>query len=202
MKKCLITINREYGSGGRLVAKALAEKMGVPFYDEEIINMMVKQTGLADDFIKNRETKRHASFFSNLTFSYDNLDIDDQISVSETDIIRKIASRTDSCVIVGLGADYILRDLDNVINVFIHAPVKERIRRVEDVYKINHKNTEKYIKKVDRGRKRYYSYQTSRDFDSVLNYDLVINSSIGIDVCTELIYSFVQIKENKLNEQR
>ena len=200
MKKCIITINREYGSGGRLIAKQLAEKLDIPFYDEELINLMVKETGLASDFIKNIETKRSPRFFTDITFSYDNLPPEDQVTVSEADIVRKVATRSDSCVIVGLCADYILRDLDNLINVFVHAPMKERIRRVEEDYGEKVRKTEKLIRKTDRGRKNYYAYSTGREFAAAENYDIVINSTIGIDMCVDLIYSFVKIKEKKLNE--
>ena len=201
MKKCIITINREYGSGGRIIAKDLAYRLQIPFYDEELINLMVKETGLASDYIKNVERKRSPSFFTDISFSYDNLPLEDQVSVSETDIVRQVALNSESCVIVGLCADYVLRDMDNLINVFIHAPFDERVERVRDVYGVREKKLERYIRKTDRGRKNYYQYSTGRDFTSAENYDIVINSSIGLDMCTDLISAFVEIKERELNEQ-
>jgi len=198
MRKYVITIGREYGSGGRLIAKKLAEMLNIPFYDEELINLMVKETGLASDFIKNVEWKRPVNFFYNMNFSYENLPLEDQVSVSEADIVKKVADKG-ACVIVGLCADYVLKDKENCIRVFIHAPLEERIKRVEGVYKVEEKNIPKYVHKNDKARAMYYSYSTDRKWGKAQNYDLVINSNLGLDVAANIIKDLVDMKEGELD---
>lgn len=196
MRSYVITIGREYGSGGRIIGKKLAEMLGIPFYDEELINLMVKETGLASDFIKNVENRRPLSFFYDTSFSYENLPVEDQVSASESDIVRKVADNG-PCVIVGLCADYVLRHKENCIRVFIHAPKKDRVKRVKEVYKVNEKNIEKYVHKTDKSRAVYYNYQTDRKWSRAQNYDLVINSNLGLDTAVKIIKDLVDIKESE-----
>ncbi|WP_290770493.1 AAA family ATPase [Anaerofustis sp.] len=198
MKKIIVTIGREYGSGGRLIAKKVSELLNIPFYDEELINLIVKETGLAADYIRNADTRRPLSFFSDVSFSYDNLPIEDQLLISENDVIKKVADKG-SCVIVGLCADYVLRDYENCIKIFVTAPLEERIERAKNKYNINCKNIEHYILKIDKSRAKYYNYVTDEKWNSMKNYDLIINSSIGLDSSAELIKSLVEIKERELD---
>ncbi|EDS72794.1 hypothetical protein ANASTE_00504 [Anaerofustis stercorihominis DSM 17244] len=196
MRSYVITIGREYGSGGRIIGKKLAEMLGISFYDEELINLMVKETGLASDFIKNVENRRPLSFFYDTSFSYENLPVEDQVSASESDIVRKVADNG-PCVIVGLCADYVLRHKENCIRVFIHAPKEDRVKRVKEVYKVNEKNIEKYVHKTDKSRAVYYNYQTDRKWSRAQNYDLVINSNLGLDTAVKIIKDLVDIKESE-----
>ena len=191
----IITIAREYGSGGRLIAKKVSKLLNIPFYDEELIDLIVKETGLAADFIRNADTRSPINLFSNISFSYDNLPVEGQLLISESDVIKKVA-KNGPCIIVGLCADYILRDYDNCVKVFVTAPFEERVARVRDEYEVKQKNIEHYIAKIDKARSKYYNYITDEKWDLPKNYDLVINSSIGLDQSAKLIKAFVDIKEN------
>ncbi len=194
----VITIGREYGSGGRLIAKKVSKLLNIPFYDEELINLIVQETGLAADFIRNADTRNPIGCFSSFSFSYDNLPVEGQLLISEADIIKKVADKG-PCIIVGLCADYILRHKENCARVFVSAPFDERVKRVKEEYNVNQKNIEHYVTKIDKSRAKYYNYVTDEKWNVAKNYDMVLNSTIGLDECALLIKDLVEIKEKKLN---
>ena len=132
--KTVITIGREYGSGGRLVAKKLSEALDIPFYDKEVIQGVVKKTGFAENFVRDAERRPTNSFIYDLYFSAQSLSTQDQVFIAQSGVIKDLASKG-GCVIVGRCADYILRENPDLLRVFVYAPMEERIRRehLEDI---------------------------------------------------------------------
>ena len=137
MSKKVITIAREYGSGGRLIAQKVAEKLGIVYYDNEVIDLAAKEMGFDVDVIRKVSEEKSSGFMYSLSSSAFTLPLNDQVYTMQSKIIRHLASY-DACIIVSGCADYILEDFDNVLKVFIHAPLESRIGRVKEDYKENH----------------------------------------------------------------
>lgn len=190
MDKYVVTIGREYGSGGRLIGQQLARELDVPFYDRELIALAAKESGLAEEFVQKMEQKITVSFFDNLYMTGYELPLSEQIFLAQCKVIREIAEKS-SCVIVGRCADYVLRDSPNCIKIFVHAPIEERMRRVREVYKENHHDLEDYIRRQDKNRASYYNYYTQQKWGKAQNYHLCIDSSIGIPAAVHIIKELV-----------
>jgi len=182
----VITIAREYGSGGRLIGERLAKSLDIPFYDKELILMAAKKSGLSEEYIRRTEQIKSASFLYSLYMTSQVLPMSDQIFLVQSKIIRELAEKG-PCVIVGRCADYVLRNMDNCLNVFIHAPIDERIRRAADEYKDESANMEDYIHKQDKKRASYYNYFSQNKWGNVHNYHLSINSTLGVEQAAKLI---------------
>lgn len=134
MKHVVITIGREYGSGGRLIAKQLSEELGITFYDKELITAVARKTGFSENFIRDSEHQRPTnSFLYDLYTAVQTPSVPDQVFIAQAKVIKEAASR-ESCVIVGRCADYILRDDPRRLSVFVHAPLDERVRRAREEY--------------------------------------------------------------------
>lgn len=200
MKK-VITISRQYGSGGREIGSKLAAKLGVPFYDNEIITRAAKESGFAEAAFENAENKATNSLlysiamgmnsYGNQELGFSHLSLDDRIYLAQSDVIRKVASEG-PCVIVGRCADYVLKDMDNVINVFVWADVDFRIKRAIEVDQLSANKARENLMKIDKRRANYYNYHASEKWGRAENYHLSIKSSaIGIDNCVECIIEFV-----------
>ena len=182
----IFTISREYGSGGRLVAKALAEALQIPFYDKEIIGMAAKETGLAESFIREAERENTPSFLYNLYMSSQNLPISDQVFIAESDVIKEVAQKG-PCVITGRCADYVLRNDPRCINLFIHAPLEQRMARVEQEYKEPAEDYRALVLKKDRARASYYNHFTTNKWGKCQNYHLSLDSSLGLDTLVDIL---------------
>ena len=186
MKYSIITIGREYGSGGRIIAKQVAETLGIAFYDKELIHLAAQKTGLSEEYISSSATHHKANkFFYNLIFSSDNLPVSDQLYIAETDIIKKV-SDDGPCVIVGRCADYILRERQDCLKIFIHAPLEERIARAKNDYGIS-EDIENFVQKTDKERSAHYDYFTNQGWGKAQNYHMTINSTVGLDMAVKLI---------------
>jgi len=186
LKYSIITIGREYGSGGRIIAKQVAETLGIAFYDKELIHLAAQKTGLSEEYISSSATHHKANkFFYNLIFSSDNLPVSDQLYIAETDIIKKV-SDDGPCVIVGRCADYILRERQDCLKIFIHAPLEERIARAKNDYGIS-EDIENFVQKTDKERSAHYDYFTNQEWGKAQNYHMTINSTVGLDMAVKLI---------------
>ena len=189
MKK-IITISREFGSGGRTVGKLVAEKLGYKYYDKEIIEKVAEETGFSKSFISQRgEHSPSASMFSYsfMGRSHDGLSTDDYLFSVQRKIILKLAEEG-NCVIVGRCADYILRNREDVLNVFIHAPKAWRAKRIVEVYGANKFKPERRLDDKDKKRRVNYKYYTDRDWGDYKNYDLCLNTGkLGIETVAEII---------------
>ena len=192
MKHIVITIGREYGSGGRLIAKKLSDEMGITFYDKQLISDVAKKTGFSEHFIRNAEHQRPTnSFLYDLYTSVQTPSIPDQVFIAQAKVIKEAAAR-ESCVIVGRCADYILRDQLNCLKVFVNAPMDQRVRRARDEYGVKEANLESFVMRQDKARASYYNYFATGRWGQSREYDLCINSRIGIDTCVEVIRAAAQ----------
>ena len=206
MKK-IITISREYGSGGRLIGKLVAESLGYDFYDKEIIDMAAQESGLSPDFIKKTEQNLSSGFLYNLLLgsSYSGtangassingtqmLPLADQVFNAERKVILDLAKKG-NCVIVGRCADYILNTSDEIdskslLNVFIYGNLEEKLKRIEDLYKEPEQAAKKTIQQIDKRRANHYNTFTESTWGDRKNYDIMINSSTaGIEETARLI---------------
>lgn len=191
MKKRIITISREFGSGGRTIGKQLAEKLGVPCYDKELIEKLAEQTGLAKKYIE--EQGEYAPFMNPFSYAFvgrgiNGQSMSDYLWNEQRKKIREIAD-AESCVIVGRCADYILRDRDDVLNIFIHAPQADRAKRIVEVYGETGVEPVKRLREKDKKRAINYRYYTEQEWGKSTNYHMTLDSSaFGIEGCVDLIY--------------
>ena len=200
----IITIGREYGSGGRQIGKALAERLGISFYDKKIITLAAEKSGLSHEFIENNEQRVRSGLMHTLAASavYHNgflsgqyLPLSESIFISQAQVIRDIAAK-ESAVIVGRCADYILADRENTINVFIHAPLEARIKRIMELYNLDEAAAMKEITTSDKERGNHYFRYTDLKWGKAQNYDVCINSALmGIDKTVEMLADLAQIEE-------
>ena len=190
----IITIAREYGSGGRLIAQKVAEKLQLVYYDNEIIDLAAKELGIDVDTIRKAAEEKTSSFMYTMSSSAFTLPLNDQVFAMQPKIIRHLAKH-DSCIIVNGCADYILEDYDDVLSVFIHAPFESRVKRVQEEYKEEHDDYKKFVMKKDKGRSNYYNYYTTKKWGQLKNFDLTINSDLGIDEVADIIVKLYQQRD-------
>lgn len=191
----IINVGRSFGSGGGYVGQAIASKLGIPFYDNELISKAAQESGYSPSIFEGGEKKRSifsvSSFFASGRMSYlDNTYMNDDILFKvQSDIIRKIGEGGDA-VIIGRCADYILRDLP-CLNVFVTGPEEYRIERIVKNEGISEEEAEKLIRKKDRIRETYYNYYTMGSWGSASNYHLCVDSSVlGIEGTANFIIEF------------
>ena len=186
----VITISREYGSGGRYIGRLVADKLGIKFYDKDLVTALSDKTGLSEEYIENNEQRRNKIDALNNGY-YFNLSNSDEIFVKETELIKELAEK-ESCVIIGRCSDYILKDSENVINVFVHSNMKNKIKRAVERYGLNEKEAEKEIKNIDKLRSNHYKHYTGKKWGDVQNYDLCINSdTFGVEKAADFICNTV-----------
>ena len=188
MKNRVITISREFGSGGRTIGKKVAEKLGIPCYDSELLQEMVKETGFAADYVKEAGEYAPGGFlsaaFSNRMFGPTNEDI---LWEHQCKIITELAEKG-PCVIVGRCADYILRDKADCLKVFIHADKAFREERIVKVYGEREQSPEERLRDKDKRRAAYHRFYTDMKWGHAQNYHLTLNSgALGLEKCVEII---------------
>lgn len=193
VKKRIITISRQFGSGGHTIGKAAAERMGIAFYDSEIITEVARHSGLSEEFIReNEEYASHSnSFLYQLAMStagsYGYPSVYQKLYEAQTKAIEEIADK-EPCVIVGRCADYILRNRADCLHVFIHADNEHRAQRILEKYGPTDKSTAQRIKDKDNRRRNYYRFHTDREWGICTNYHLALDSgALGEELCVELI---------------
>lgn len=204
MSKYVITIARGYGSGGRTIGKMLAEELGIHYYDRELLRLASDDSGINEKlFAKADEKIKKSLLFKIARKSYNGElippDSDDFVSNDnlfnyQAKIIKELAEE-EACVIVGRAADYILKDYDNVVKVFVHAPLEDCIRTLKEMSGDSEKDIEKKIASIDKHRAEYYEYYTGRSWDDAKNYDLCLNSSrLGFNKCVEIVKAYLDIR--------
>lgn len=191
-----ITISREFGSGGRELGVKLAESLGIPFYDKELISMAAEESDMSEDaflhydenmpFIKDPLDRHFYSPFSSIY----QVPMSDQIFLAQSRVIRKLADQG-PCVIVGRCADMVL---ENSVNLFIYARMKDRIRRMNSLETgIDPVKMESRIREVDRKRKDYYQYYTGNEWGKAQNYHLSLESGlVGVDGCLTAVLAYLE----------
>ncbi len=196
MKKVIVTIGREFGSGGREIGLKLSEKLGIPFYDKKLIVHTAEKTNLEESIVeKYDEQHSFPAFSSSNIFDIYQMPMSDRIYIAQADVIRDIAAR-ESCIIVGRCADFILDENPDVFKVFITAPMKDKIERKRPLLEgKKDSEIENHIAKIDKKRAKYYTYYTDRTWGKASTYNLCIDSSIlGIDGTVELIAKAIEMR--------
>lgn len=205
MNKFVITIARQYGSGGKTIGKMLSEKLGVEYYDKDLIKKASEESGINIDLFANADEKTGGLFskFKKPNYGGEVLDPSSSDFTSEENlfnyqakIIRDLAEK-ESCIIVGRAADFILKDRDDVLSVFIHAPQDYLISEASKRLSETGKELERKIAKIDKDRADYYKTHTGREWMDARNYDLCLDSSkLGLDKCVEEIIAYMNIRFN------
>ena len=205
--KTIITIGRQFGSGGKEIGEILAKELGIPFYDRELLTRAAKESGFCEEMIQTHDERPTNSFLYNLvmdtySFGYNSaamvdMPISQKVFLAQFDAIRKIADEG-PCVIVGRCADYALSEYDNCLNIFIHGNQKCKIERIMKKYELNDQKAKEMMIKKDKQRQSYYNYYSSKKWGRADSYDLTVNSSVlGIEGSVKLIKQFIEDFEEK-----
>lgn len=204
MNNTIITIGRQFGSGGREIGEKLSKKLDIPFYDKDLLKRAAKESGLCEEIFENFDEKPSSSFLYSLvmdpySLGYSNngfdLPLNHKVFLAAFDTIKKIADEG-PCIIVGRCADYVLQDYTNCINLFIHAPLEDRIKRISVKYELPENKAKDMIYKKDKQRASYYNYYSNSKWADIKNYHLSINSSmLGIDGTVDMIVDLIRRKK-------
>ena len=192
MSMRVITVSREFGSGGHTVAQMIADRLGIACYDKALVERIAKESGLDEAYV--REKGEYASHSSSFLFalvmnsgSASGFSVPDQIYIAQNNVIKELADK-EPCVILGRCSDYILRDRTDCLHTFIHANKEFRAKRIVEQYGERTDSPEKRIKEKDDRRKAYYKHYTGRNFGDVQNYHISLDSSVlGLEECAEII---------------
>ena len=195
MAKRIITISREFGSGGRFIGEEVAKKLGIAYYDKNIIGQIAEKSGLSPEYIQeNAELSPKKGLFA---YAFSGRDItgksvEDMVYEAQRNIILELAEK-EPCVIIGRNADYILKDRDDVLNVFIHGDMPEKIKRITGLHNVEEKEAVKMMADTDKRRRTNYSFYTDQNWGKASNYTLCLNSSqLGYDRCEMIIMECVK----------
>ncbi len=193
-KHVVITVSREYGSGGRYIGRLIADILGIKLYDKDFIIKLAKETGLSEAYIESNEQKRDALSLLNNGY-YAGLNNSDELFLKESELIKQIADK-ESCVIIGRCADFILKDRDDVIKVFIYSDMEDKIKRTTEIYGLSKDKAKKEINRINKLRANHYKYYTEKEWANHENYDICINSdTLGVEKSAELICKMIEEKE-------
>ncbi len=205
------TIGREFGSLGQLVGEKLAERLGIKFYDKELLQQAAKDSGFCEEIFENHDEKPTNSFLYSLvmdtysvgsyaTAPFLDMPLNHKVFLAQFDTIKKIAEQ-ESCVIVGRCADYALANNPDVMNIFVHADLNDRIKLISKRMDITENKAKDLISKNDKQRSSYYNYYTSKKWGDSRSYDLTLNTSkISVDDCVDMIIDFRNHMDKKTKQ--
>jgi len=206
LEKLIITIRREYGSGGRDIGESLPSELGIPFFDKDIIQMVAEKSGLSAGFIEKSDENLPNTFLHNLKYSaystYDAISfydtpVTDKVFLAQSAVIKDLAAQG-SCVIVGRCADYILREEPGLVTTFIRGRLEDRVARAVERYGLPNEKPAEKIRKIDKSRTNYYKYYTNRQWGSIDNFDLAVNTSFtGIEGAVAVILTMLRHKSGE-----
>ena len=199
----IITIGRQFGSGGRDIGQKLAEELGIKFYDEEMLNRASKESGLCKEIFESHDEKPTNSFLYSLVMdtysfgyssgSFTDMPLNHKVFLAQFDAIKKIAEEG-PCVLVGRCADYALESYDNVMSVFIHADIDSRVKRIARDFELTDSKAKELIIKTDKKRASYYNYYTNKKWGDATSYHYTLCSSqLGIDGTVEAIIELMEL---------
>lgn len=203
----IITISREFGSGGREIGIALAKQLGIDFYDKELISLAAKESGIDPALFERIDEQAANSLLYSLSmgmFNFgqtgfsprDQISVNDQLYLLQHEIIKKLAQKP--CVIVGRCADYVLKEKENCVNVFIHADIEYRMARAQKIHDIPENKVEAVVRKTDKTRANYYQFYTEHKWGLASNYHMCINSGkMSVDQIVHVLCEYVKIFENR-----
>lgn len=206
MEKYVITIARQYGSGGRTIGEMLADKLGIHFYDKELMKLASEDSGINERLFNTADEKVKQSVFSKMfktekaykgdviSPKSDEFVSDDNLFNYQAKVVKELAEK-ENCVIVGRCADYVLKDYDHVLSVFIHGPKDFCMQEAAKKINLTGKELERFIAKTDKERADYYKYYTGREWTDARNYDLCLDSSkLGFERCVEEIIAYMNVR--------
>ena len=195
MAKRIITISREFGSGGRFIGEEVAKKLGITYYDKNIISEIAEKSGLSPEYIQeSAELSPKKGLFAYALAGRDitGKSVEDMVYEAQRKVILELAEK-ESCVIIGRNADFILKDRNDVLNVFIYGDMPEKIQRIMGLYNVEEKEAVKMIADIDKRRMTNYNFYTERKWGYAGNYTLCLNSSqLGYDRCEKIIMACSQ----------
>ena len=215
MGKLIVAIGREYGSGGREIGEKLANRLGIKFFDKELLTLVAKESGYCEEILQKNDEQPTNSFLYSLVMDtyasngyaasnhFTELPLNHKVFLAQFDVIKNLAQR-ESCVIVGRCADYALADNPDCFSVFIHSRMDFRVKRVreynpEKVFKDDNKVMD-FINKIDRKRANYYNYYSNKKWADARSYDLCVDSSIlGIDKTVDFITEYAKMRYGHLD---
>ena len=190
MTKRIITISREFGSGGRFIGEEVAKKLGIAYYDKNIINEIAEKSGLSPEYIQeNAELSPKKGLFAYAFAGRDitGKSVEDMVYEAQRNVILELTDK-EPCVIIGRNADYILKDRDDVLNVFIHGDASKKIQRITRLYNVEEQKAVKMMEDTDKRRMANYNFYTNQRWGKADNYTLCLNSSqLGYDRCEKII---------------
>lgn len=199
--KIIITIGRQFGSGGKQIGQALANRLGIAFYDKELINLASQESGLCPEVFEKADERTSGSLLqafamgismNHAIYQPNNYLSNESLFRIQSDVIHKLAHEK-SCILVGRCADYILRENKNCINLFIQCPLEERIQRISQSHQLSEQEAAELIHKTDKARAGYYNYYTDKTWGAAASYDLTVNSSVlGIEETTAFLQTFAE----------
>ena len=204
-KNIVITIARQYGSGGRTIAQMLSERLGIHYYDKELLRLASEDSGINEDLFRNADEKikntklfkiAHSVYHGELIppESEDFTSMENLFNY-QAKIIKKLAEQDESCIIVGRCAEYVLKDYDNVLSVFIHAPKEYCLEQAAGKQSMSPKELEKYVQKVDKRKADYHRYYTGLEWTDARNYDLCLDSSkLGFERCVDELIAYMNVR--------
>ena len=199
-KKVIITIGRQFGSGGHEIGEKLAMKLGIKFYDKELLKLIAKESGLCEKVLESYDEKPTNSLLYSIVMDvypsvmYSGPTIDQQIYQASYDTIRKLSD--ESCVIVGRCADYILRDCPELVSIFVHASTDFRVDRVTKEYHVTDAKAKDMLNKTDKKRASYYNFQSEKKWGMASSYNLCLDSSVlGIDNSVDLVLDYIKRRQ-------
>ena len=195
MGKRIITISREFGSGGRFIGEEVVKKLGIAYYDKNIINEIAEKSGLSPEYIQeNAELSPKKGLFAYAFAGRDitGKSIEDMVYEAQRNVILELAGK-EPCVIIGRNADYILKDRDDLLNVFIHGDAPEKTQRIRQIYHVSEKDAVKMMADTDKRRMANYNFYTNQKWGKASNYTLCLNSSqLGYDRCEKIIMECIK----------
>ena len=195
-ERIIISIGRQYGSGGREIGKRLAKEFNIDFYDKELITLAAKESGFSEEILKENDENHNGSFLYSLVMGTytggNNLPLNHKLFLAQFDTIKKVAEEG-PCIIVGRCADYALHDFKNCINLFIYGDEEVKIKRIMRKYNLTEDKAREMITKKDKQRQSYYNYYSSKKWGRADSYDFCLNSSVlGVDGTVKLIVQMVE----------
>lgn len=204
MEHVVVTIARQYGSGGKTVGKMLAKEMGIPWYSRDILKMASEESGINEQLFMQFDEKLKNSFFKRISpdvYTGELIPPESSDFVSaknlfnyQAEVIKKLA-KTESCVIIGRAADFVLKDYPNVVSVFVHGSEEFNLARAMEQNSMTEDEMKKFIARTDKYRADFYKHYTGREWTDARNYDLCLNSSkLGFEKCVEEIRAYINVR--------
>lgn len=198
MKKYIITISREFGCNAREIGRSLASRLGVPFYDKDLVDLAAEKAGVHRDIIKESDevmNRKQNRLFDEFGYGSSTSFFSEKAINAQAEVIREIADRKEACIMFGRCSDYILREYPNILNFFLYAPMDWKIRHIAKTYELTEKNAEKMIKRIDKQRHNYYKYVTGKNRGDRSGKHVMLDVSVyGVEGSVELLTEAVRIR--------